>query len=106
MTRTNVLRRTLGGQQGLREGVHVPPQHSNGCPSDVREGTVAGSGGSLGAHDRAVVIKADGLAAGKGVVIYTHKKEAAKTLRDMLQNGKYGEAGERVVMESTCRAWR
>ncbi|MBL0129511.1 MAG: phosphoribosylamine--glycine ligase [Flavobacteriales bacterium] len=45
------------------------------------------------------VIKADGLAAGKGVVITPDKKEAAKTLRDMLQNGKYGEAGERVVME-------
>ena len=45
------------------------------------------------------VIKADGLAAGKGVVITNDKKDAAKTLRDMLQNGKFGEAGERVVME-------
>ena len=45
------------------------------------------------------VIKADGLASGKGVVITTDKKEAARTLRDMLQGNKYGEAGERVVME-------
>ena len=45
------------------------------------------------------VIKADGLAAGKGVIITNDKKEAAKALRDMLQSGKFGEAGERVVIE-------
>jgi phosphoribosylamine--glycine ligase len=52
--------------------------------------------------DRAVapyVIKADGLAAGKGVVITSDKKEAGRTLRDMLQQGRFGEAGERVVIE-------
>ncbi len=45
------------------------------------------------------VIKADGLASGKGVVITNDKKDAAKTLRDMLQNSAFGEAGERVVLE-------
>ncbi len=45
------------------------------------------------------VIKADGLAAGKGVVITNDKKEAARTLREMLQQGRFGEAGERVVIE-------
>jgi len=45
------------------------------------------------------VVKADGLAAGKGVIITNDKKEAAKALRDMLQSGRFGEAGERVVIE-------
>ncbi|WKZ65487.1 MAG: phosphoribosylamine--glycine ligase [Flavobacteriales bacterium] len=45
------------------------------------------------------VVKADGLAAGKGVVITNDKKEAAKALREMLQQGRFGEAGERVVIE-------
>lgn len=45
------------------------------------------------------VIKADGLASGKGVVITNDKKDAAKALRDMLQNSTFGAAGERVVLE-------
>lgn len=45
------------------------------------------------------VIKADGLAAGKGVIITNDKKDAAKALREMLQQGRFGEAGERVVIE-------
>ena len=45
------------------------------------------------------VIKADGLASGKGVVITNEKKDAAKALKDMLQGGRFGEAGERVVIE-------
>lgn len=49
------------------------------------------------------VVKADGLAAGKGVVITNDKKEAARTLRDMLQNDQFGSAGERVVLEQHLR---
>lgn len=45
------------------------------------------------------VIKADGLASGKGVVITSDKKEAAKVLKDMLEGGRFGAAGERVVVE-------
>ena len=45
------------------------------------------------------VIKADGLAAGKGVVITADKKEAAATLKEMLEGGRFGAAGERVVLE-------
>lgn len=46
-----------------------------------------------------VVIKADGLAAGKGVVICTDKIEAENTLRDMLEAKVFGQAGSRVVIE-------
>ena len=45
------------------------------------------------------VIKADGLAAGKGVVITSDKKEAASVIKGMLDGSSFGEAGERVVIE-------
>ncbi len=45
------------------------------------------------------VIKADGLAQGKGVVIAQDRKEAESTLKDMLSGAKYGAASERVVLE-------
>lgn len=46
-----------------------------------------------------IVIKADGLASGKGVVIAHTKQEAIETLNEMLANKKFGEAGDRVVIE-------
>ena len=46
-----------------------------------------------------VVIKADGLAAGKGVIIAETRQEAAQALRDMLQRGSFGAAGSKVVVE-------
>jgi phosphoribosylamine--glycine ligase len=46
-----------------------------------------------------VVIKADGLAAGKGVVIAGTVEEADEAIETMMVAGKYGEAGARVVVE-------
>ena len=46
-----------------------------------------------------VVLKADGLAAGKGVVIAEDEKLARETLKDMLSGQAFGEAGHRVVIE-------
>ncbi len=46
-----------------------------------------------------IVIKADGLAAGKGVVVATSVEEANAAIDDMLTGGKLGEAGGRVVIE-------
>jgi len=45
------------------------------------------------------VIKADGLAAGKGVIITEDRQEAESTLEDMLENSSLGEAGAKVVIE-------
>ena len=45
------------------------------------------------------VLKADGLAAGKGVIITEDRKEAERTLEDMLENAAFGEAGSKVVIE-------
>ena len=46
-----------------------------------------------------IVIKADGLAAGKGVVIALSEAEAIVAIDDMLAGNKFGEAGHRVVIE-------
>jgi phosphoribosylamine--glycine ligase len=46
-----------------------------------------------------IVIKADGLAAGKGVVVAMTEAEAMAALEDMLSGGAFGSAGERVVIE-------
>ncbi|MGI2172082.1 phosphoribosylamine--glycine ligase [Shewanella sp. MF05960] len=46
-----------------------------------------------------VVIKADGLAAGKGVIIAANQVEADAAIDDMLAGNKFGDAGSRVVIE-------
>ncbi len=46
-----------------------------------------------------IVIKADGLAAGKGVIVATTLAEAEAAVRDMLEGNAFGEAGARVVIE-------
>lgn len=46
-----------------------------------------------------IVLKADGLAAGKGVLILDDKKEAKKELKAMIKGGKFGKASEKVVIE-------
>ena len=46
-----------------------------------------------------LVIKADGLAAGKGVIVATTVREAEAAARDMLSGGAFGDAGSRIVVE-------
>jgi len=50
-----------------------------------------------------IVVKADGLAAGKGVVIAKSKEEAASVAAEMLSGKMVGEAGSRVVMEECLK---
>jgi len=50
-----------------------------------------------------VVVKADGLAAGKGVVIAASKEEAASVAAEMLSGKMVGEAGARVVLEECLK---
>lgn len=47
-------------------------------------------------HD--VVIKASGLAAGKGVIIPTTKEEAHAALKDIMANRMFGEAGRNSIL--------
>ena len=46
-----------------------------------------------------IVIKADGLAAGKGVIVAMTLEEAEAAVRDMLDGNRFGDAGHRVVVE-------
>ena len=46
-----------------------------------------------------IVVKADGLAAGKGVIVAATVDEAIAAMRDMLAGNAFGEAGHRVVVE-------
>jgi len=49
------------------------------------------------------VIKADGLAAGKGVLICHDLEEACKETKSILENNKFGQAGNKVVIEEFLR---
>ncbi|WP_151980355.1 phosphoribosylamine--glycine ligase [Acinetobacter guerrae] len=50
-------------------------------------------------HGAPIVIKADGLAAGKGVIVAMTEDEAFAAIDDMLADNKFGDAGSRVVIE-------
>ena len=50
-----------------------------------------------------VVIKADGLALGKGVIIASDQKEAKATIAAMMTEARFGEAGRRIVIEEFLR---
>src|SRR6266850_1446550 len=72
---------------------HIPTAHYAICNSmdEVRE--------NLHHFHPPVVVKADGLAAGKGVVIAKTKDEASAVASEMLSGKMLGEAGSRVVLE-------
>ena len=57
----------------------------------------------LSQHRLPVVVKASGLAAGKGVVVAETRPEAEQAAADMLREGRYGEAGKVVVIEEFLR---
>ncbi len=72
---------------------HIPTAHYMICNSleEVRS--------ALHHFHPPIVVKADGLAAGKGVVIAKSKEEAASVAGEMLSGKMLGEAGARVVLE-------
>jgi phosphoribosylamine--glycine ligase len=53
----------------------------------------------IGELEPPVVVKADGLAGGKGVVICESKQEATRAVQSMILDKTFGDAGERVVIE-------
>ena len=50
-----------------------------------------------------VAIKADGLAAGKGVVVCDTRKQAEQAIQDMMVDARFGAAGKRIVIEEGLR---
>ena len=53
----------------------------------------------ISAHALPIVLKADGLAAGKGVIIATTHQEALTSFKEMLQDKQFGAASDKVVIE-------
>ncbi|CDG81638.1 phosphoribosylamine--glycine ligase [Janthinobacterium agaricidamnosum] len=53
----------------------------------------------IDAHGAPIVIKADGLAAGKGVVVAMSLEEAHQAVDQMLSDNQFGDAGARIVIE-------
>jgi phosphoribosylamine--glycine ligase len=53
----------------------------------------------LDLHEIPVVVKADGLAQGKGVVVATTHAEAMQAVRDSMEHAVFGQAGQRVLIE-------
>jgi len=76
---------------------HIPTAHFAICDSidQVRS--------ALTHFHAPVVVKADGLAAGKGVVIAKSKEEASSAAAEMLSGRMVGEAGARVVLEECLK---
>ena len=76
---------------------HIPTAHYAICDSvdEVRA--------ALPHFHPPVVVKADGLAAGKGVVIAPSKEEAVRVAAEMLSGKMVGEAGSRVVLEECLK---
>jgi phosphoribosylamine--glycine ligase len=56
-----------------------------------------------GAADYPLVVKADGLAAGKGVILCDGAEQAVRTATDMLEGRSFGRAGSRIVVEQMLR---
>lgn len=50
-------------------------------------------------HEVPVVIKADGLAQGKGVIIATTREQARQAIRDCMEHAVFGQAGQQVLIE-------
>jgi phosphoribosylamine--glycine ligase len=50
-------------------------------------------------HGAPIVVKADGLAAGKGVVVAGSEEEAIRAVDSIMRDGAFGEAGKKVVIE-------
>ena len=53
----------------------------------------------LDQHELPVVVKADGLAQGKGVVVAMTREEAKQAVRDSMEHAVFGQAGQRVLIE-------
>ncbi len=53
----------------------------------------------ISTHTLPIVLKADGLAAGKGVIIATERETAKQAFTEMIRESKFGAAGNKVVVE-------
>ncbi|HST51093.1 MAG TPA: phosphoribosylamine--glycine ligase [Pyrinomonadaceae bacterium] len=79
---------------------HKIPTARHRVAASVKEATEILRSGEFGPEDSSVVVKADGLAAGKGVVVARTRGEAEGAVREMMEGGRVGgDAARRVVIE-------
>ncbi len=89
--------------EDLRQGVHGPPPPPDGFAvrgRDRRTERAAGGGGDrVAGSGSGVVMKADGLAAGKGVLIVRSAADLDAAIRAFFDERRFGAAGDRVLVE-------
>ncbi len=75
--------------------------HRHGIPTALYQtfSDSSAAHGFIDEHGAPIVVKADGLAAGKGVVVAMTVEEAHAAVDTMLSDNKFGDAGARVVIE-------
>ena len=73
----------------------IPTARYRGCNTSEEARAIVSSG-ELGLP---IVVKADGLAAGKGVVVAAEADEAMNAIADAMDDRRFGDAGSRVVLE-------
>src|SRR2546423_970698 len=79
---------------------HNVPTARHRVASSAEEARDILRSGEFGTEDSPVVVKADGLAAGKGVVVARTRVEAEQAIREMMLGGRVGgDAARRVVIE-------
>ena len=80
--------------KNLMEKYHIPTARCKICTEEAEALAYVRSRGAP------IVVKADGLALGKGVVVAQTVEAAEAAVRDMMGGKKFGEAGARVVIEA------
>ncbi len=83
--------------QGIQQGLPATSQHPDRCLSKLQRAAPALQ--YIRQQGAPIVIKADGLAAGKGVIVARTLDEAEQAATDMLAGGSFGNAGARIVVE-------
>jgi phosphoribosylamine--glycine ligase len=79
-----------------RHRIPTAPWRAAGSAAEAREILRSGA---FGPSDAPVVVKADGLAAGKGVVVARSHREAEAAIDEMMERGSLGSAARQVVIE-------
>ena len=74
-------------------------QYGIPCPHGVTFSNYSEARKYLESQSAPVVVKADGLAAGKGVTVASSKEEALKALSDIMEGKIFGSAGDNVLIE-------
>jgi phosphoribosylamine--glycine ligase len=74
-------------------------QYGIPCPNGITFSSYSEAKQYLESQSAPVVVKADGLAAGKGVTVAFSKEEALKALSDIMEDKIFGSAGDKVLIE-------